>query len=84
MSRIHDVDIPKLFIHSLEDEIVPFGMGRRLYNRAHRPKSFVKIRGGHNDGFLVSGPKYRKALNDFFDALETGDIRGDRRKDVEK
>lgn len=76
MSRIQDVRTPKLFIHSIEDEVVPFGMGRRLYNRAARPKTLVKIRGGHNDGFVVSGPEYVQAIGNFLDGLET---RGDGR-----
>lgn len=81
MSRIREVDVPKLFIHSIEDEIVPFGMGRRLYNRARRPKTFVKIRGGHNDGFMVSNAKYRDALAGFIDALETNNSGGGDRRE---
>lgn len=76
MARIGNVTVPKLFVHSIDDEVVPFGMGRRLYNRAPRPKKFVRINGGHNDGFLVSGDVYRRALSDFFDELESTRRRG--------
>jgi len=65
LRRIGDVEAPKLFIHSIEDEVVPFGMGRRLYARAPRPKQFLKIRGGHNDGFMVSAPLYAETIADF-------------------
>jgi fermentation-respiration switch protein FrsA (DUF1100 family) len=56
---------PKLFIHSFDDEIVPFGMGKRLYGRASRPKQFLKIRGGHNDGFMVSKKLYTESVAEF-------------------
>lgn len=65
LSRVGDVRVPKLFIHSIDDEIVPFGMGKRLYNRAPRPKQFLKIRGGHNDGFMISAAIYRETIDSF-------------------
>jgi len=68
-SRISDVSSPKLFVHSLEDEMVPFGMGRRLYNRANRPKTLVKVRGGHNDVYLLPGSEYERALETFLAEL---------------
>jgi fermentation-respiration switch protein FrsA (DUF1100 family) len=63
--RVGDVRVPKLFIHSIDDEVVPFGMGKRLYSRAPRPKQFLKIRGGHNDGFVVSAKAYTDAIDNF-------------------
>jgi len=70
ISRIPSLNMPKLFVHSLEDEVVPYGMGRRLYNRAPRPKKFVKLRGGHNEAHLTSGSNYQFALREFLDGLE--------------
>lgn len=70
LSRIGDIAVPKLFIHSIDDETVPFGMGRRLYNRAPRPKQLLKIRGGHNDGFLVSAPLYTETIANFLTSAE--------------
>jgi len=70
VSRIGRVSSPKLFVHSLEDEMVPFGMGRRLYNRAARPKTFVKARGGHNDVYLLPESDYERALESFLAELE--------------
>ena len=43
------VVIPKLFIHSRADEVVPFQLGERLYQAAAKPKEFLEISGGHND-----------------------------------
>lgn len=43
---------PLLVLHSPQDEVVPYAMGRLVYFAAPEPKSFVETRGGHNDGFL--------------------------------
>ena len=47
---------PLLLMHSPQDDVVPFAMGRRLFAAARGPKTFVELRGGHNDAFLESGP----------------------------
>lgn len=52
LSKIKRIVIPKLFIHSLNDEIVPYAFGRRLFEAAPAPKDFLEIRGGHNEGFF--------------------------------
>ena len=54
LERIKDIKAPKLIFHSIDDEIVPFESGERLFNAAKEPKEFVELRGGHNDAFLVS------------------------------
>jgi fermentation-respiration switch protein FrsA (DUF1100 family) len=47
IDKIKDVDSPVLFLHSPEDEVIPFDEGRRLYEAAPQPKTFVEVRGGH-------------------------------------
>jgi fermentation-respiration switch protein FrsA (DUF1100 family) len=59
------IKIPKLFIHSPEDEIVPYEHGTRLFERASEPKEFLRISGGHNDGFLLSAEGYMNGLKRF-------------------
>lgn len=71
MKKVPHIRAPKLFIHSLEDRTVPFGMGKRLYNRAARPKTFVRLRGTHDDGFIVSADVYMEALRKFLDSLDS-------------
>ena len=56
---------PVLVIHSPDDEIIPFENGRILFETAREPKSFLEIHGGHNEGFLASGPFYVKGLENF-------------------
>lgn len=41
--------LPKLFGHSLRDEVIPFQSGRILHAAAAAPKTFVLLEGGHND-----------------------------------
>jgi hypothetical protein len=65
VGRIGRVHAPLLILHSPEDEIVPFAMAEELYAAANPPKRLVRLRGGHNDNFLVAAETYRAALNDF-------------------
>lgn len=53
---IKEASMPKLIIHSQEDEIVPFFMGQELFDQASGEKEFWKIRGQHADA-LVDYPK---------------------------
>lgn len=64
-SRVAEIGAPKLFIHSRGDRIVPFELGRQVYEAASEPKQFLEIQGGHNDGFLVSEETYLRAIGDF-------------------
>ena len=64
LGKISRVRTPKLIIHGREDEIVPFAMGRRLFETASHPKRFYSMDGaGHNDTYIVGGRAY-------FDKLE--------------
>lgn len=60
-----DVRSPLLVLHSPEDEIMPFELGRRLFTAGNEPKDFVVLRGDHNGGFLASRPAYDSALAAF-------------------
>ena len=54
-----------LIVHSRDDEIIPFDQGRSLFEGAREPKQFLELKGGHNDGFLVSGRHYLSGLDRF-------------------
>lgn len=70
---LQSVVCPVLIVHSRDDEIIPFAHGRRLYAAALEPKQMLELRGGHNDGFLVSGEAYVAGLETFIQAhLERG------------
>jgi fermentation-respiration switch protein FrsA (DUF1100 family) len=63
---------PVLVLHSPHDEIVPYALGRRLFEAAPEPKEFVDLVGGHNGGFLASQPEYERRLAGFIAALDAG------------
>lgn len=65
ISKVGKIRMPKLFIHSPEDEIVPYEQGVKLFEKASEPKEFLKIAGGHNEGFLLSGKIYVDGLQAF-------------------
>jgi fermentation-respiration switch protein FrsA (DUF1100 family) len=62
---LKSVSCPVLVVHSRGDEIIPFGHGQSLFEIAREPKQFLELRGGHNDGFLVSGQQYLDGLDAF-------------------
>lgn len=68
-AKIDAVTMPKLFIHSPGDEIIPYEQGRRLYEKAPEPKQFLEIEGGHNDGFIISTRDYEAGLANFLHPL---------------
>ncbi len=65
IKRIPDVKSPILFIHSKNDDIVPYKFGEKLFKFANSPKIFLEIDGLHNDGFLTSGDKYINGIDNF-------------------
>ncbi|MFO7578820.1 alpha/beta hydrolase [Nitrosomonas halophila] len=65
LEYIQAVASPVLVIHSPADEIVPYEMGRRLFEAASPPKDFLEIKGDHNGGFLRSGELYTDGLDQF-------------------
>jgi uncharacterized protein len=58
---------PLLQVHGDADTIVPFTLGRKLFDAANEPKQFLVIPGGdHND---ARTPKYFEALDQFLNRL---------------
>jgi len=62
---VREVKCPVLVIHSPEDELVRFELGRRLFDAANEPKEFLEISGTHNEGFITSGARYVDGLRAF-------------------
>ncbi|MBT8047152.1 MAG: alpha/beta hydrolase [Gammaproteobacteria bacterium] len=59
------VQAPLLVVHSRDDEIIPFDMGRAIFDAAPGPKAFFELRGDHNAGFWISQETYVPALDEF-------------------
>jgi len=69
IEKVSRFTVPALIVHSPEDEIVPFGHGRALFGACPEPKYFLEIRGGHNDGFLLSGAVYVQGIDRFIKSV---------------
>ena len=58
---------PVLVAHSRADDIVPYRLGRQLYDALAEPKQFFEMHGDHNSGFMIMGPAYASGLEAFLD-----------------
>ena len=68
------VKCPVLIIHSPDDEIIPFENGLQLYESAGEPRKLLEIRGGHNEGFLLSGKTYFEGVGKFITLSFAGSV----------
>lgn len=70
VAALAGVRLPALFGHSPDDEMVPFELGRALYESYGGPKTFMAMRGGHNRGYMDMGPAYAEAFGRFLRTVE--------------
>lgn len=68
---------PTLIFHSRDDELIPFEFGLELYESATQPCEFVEIFGSHNDGFLISGQKYKDSLVKWLKSLDSYQVQSE-------
>lgn len=66
---IRKVKMPVLVLHSPADDIIPFRLGKKVFDAANDPKTFYQMRGDHNSGFMDSQPEYQQALEKFVASL---------------
>ncbi|MGE4422436.1 MAG: alpha/beta hydrolase [Pseudodesulfovibrio sp.] len=65
---LRGVRLPALFLHSPEDDLVPYAMGRALYEGYAGPKLFWALSGDHNCGFMTTSG-YAEGLSRFLRGL---------------
>jgi uncharacterized protein len=66
---IRKFDKPLLSAHSLDDEVIPYALGRKLFDAAIGEKTFLEIQGSHNSCIDVSAETLRFAYRDLFNRL---------------
>ena len=71
---IRNINLPLLLIHSREDDIIPYPLGKQIYDAANPPNTLLTIKGPHNGGFLQSQPGYEQALAAFIAIPPTAGI----------
>ncbi|MBI4698252.1 MAG: alpha/beta hydrolase [Nitrospirae bacterium] len=69
LQKIKNIKGRKLIFHSIDDEIIPFEHGRKLFEAASQPKEFVRLRGGHNDAFAISRGLFMEKIDSFVNEL---------------
>lgn len=67
--KIGTLRVPLLVTHSPDDEVVPFCMGRALFDNYAGPKSFLQIRGPHNGGWFSNLAVYEAGVRAFLENL---------------
>ncbi len=71
-ARLREIHVPVLVLHGDRDTVIPFELGRAVYEAANEPKEFVVIPGAdHNDTYLVGGEEYFQHLLGFIDRVTT-------------
>lgn len=58
---------PVMVVHSVDDDLIPFHHGQKLFELAHEPKAFLEIGGDHNSGIWISRERYTSGLAQFLD-----------------
>ncbi len=71
--HIARVRCPILLVHSVDDQVVPITLGRRLERRARPPRTFLKVRGAHARACVEGGPRYRDGVRRWLADLEVRD-----------
>ena len=66
---IEDVRCPVLVTHSRDDEIIPFHHGEAIFAAANEPRTFLPLRGSHNDAFLRDERVYIEGVRTFLTGL---------------
>jgi fermentation-respiration switch protein FrsA (DUF1100 family) len=76
IDKVGRITMPKLFLHSPTDDIIPFHHGRSLFVAAAEPKEFVEVKGGHVNAYRDDRATYFGAVARFaarvFDRAVTG------------
>lgn len=65
IEKIALIKAPKLFIHAVDDEVIPITHGRALYDKASPPKILLEVSGGHTDAAVKDKPKFQIGITKF-------------------
>jgi uncharacterized protein len=69
LTKISELHLPILIMHSPQDDVVPFAMGQQLYAAAPQPKTFFELSGDHNAGYEITGRRYVDAIRSFMHGI---------------
>lgn len=70
INKVKSLQMPVLFIHGMNDRVVPATMSQTLFEAAPKPKKLLLIpNAGHDDLTQVESDRYIAALQGFFDKI---------------
>lgn len=64
LDRIGRLKCPLLIAHSSGDDVIPYPHGKRLFEAAPEPKTFLELVGPHNGGWVQTA-EYEDRLDEF-------------------
>jgi fermentation-respiration switch protein FrsA (DUF1100 family) len=67
LENLARIRAPVFIAHSRQDDVVPFTHGKKLFDSANEPKTFLEMSGGHNEGFIFTRPEWVAQLAAFLD-----------------
>ncbi|MFT5526964.1 MAG: fermentation-respiration switch protein FrsA (DUF1100 family) [Pirellulaceae bacterium] len=71
LEKIKRYDGPLLCSHGDADEVIPYALGKKLYEAAPGPKQFISIPGGTHNSLQTD--EYRQAFDRFIMSLSRGE-----------
>ena len=70
LKKLRNIKVPILFIHGVQDTIIPFWHGKKLYDSYNGPKQYYWVAdAGHNDIAYVAGIEYKNVIQNFVNSL---------------
>jgi fermentation-respiration switch protein FrsA (DUF1100 family) len=67
LENLKRIQAPVFIAHSRDDDVVPYSHGQKLFEAAREPKTFLEMRGGHNDSFIFVRQEWVAQLSAFLD-----------------
>jgi fermentation-respiration switch protein FrsA (DUF1100 family) len=69
LEKVSRLALPVLYIHGTADDVVPFAMGRALFERSGGRKRFLAVEGGrHEDNASIAAPQLCAAIRELLEA----------------
>jgi len=65
LGRMRHLRMPVLVIHGRDDSTIPIAHGRRLFEAAPEPRTFLEVAGGHDDAYHVGAREYEEGIRRF-------------------
>ena len=73
VERMDSIAMPKLQLHAMDDGVIAFEFGQRLFAASPAPKEFVALTGGHDRAFAADSATYYAAIARWLRALAEPD-----------